>query len=71
MARNSLHWVVFDQAAPGLDLVVVPLYTVDRPENIAMCCGTPASLKTKGTDVLPFPGITGVIRGPPAFRHPR
>jgi len=33
--RNSVPWVVFDQAAMGLDLVVVPLYTSDRPENIA------------------------------------
>ena len=35
MLRNSVHWVVFDQAAMGLDLVTVPLYTSDRPENIA------------------------------------
>jgi len=33
--RNSVSWVVFDQAAMGLDLVTVPLYTSDRPENIA------------------------------------
>ncbi|MEO8008659.1 MAG: long-chain fatty acid--CoA ligase [Betaproteobacteria bacterium] len=35
MLRNSVNWVVFDQAAMGLDLVTVPLYTSDRPENIA------------------------------------
>ncbi|HZP91533.1 MAG TPA: long-chain fatty acid--CoA ligase [Burkholderiales bacterium] len=35
MMRNSVWWVVFDQAAMGLDLVTVPLYTSDRPENIA------------------------------------
>src|SRR5258706_1349877 len=35
MVRNSVNWVVFDQAAMGLDLVTVPLYTSDRPENIA------------------------------------
>lgn len=33
--RNSPEWVVFDQAAQGLSLVVVPLYTDDRPDNIA------------------------------------
>ena len=33
--RNSVPWVVFDQAAMGLDLVTVPLYTSDRPDNIA------------------------------------
>jgi len=35
MLRSSVQWVVFDQAAMGLDLVVVPLYTSDRPDNIA------------------------------------
>jgi len=33
--RNSPEWVMFDQAALGLGLAVVPLYTDDRPENIA------------------------------------
>ncbi len=31
--RNSPQWVMFDQACQGLGLVVVPLYTDDRPEN--------------------------------------
>jgi long-chain acyl-CoA synthetase len=35
MLRNSPEWVIFDQAALGLGLVVVPLYTQDRPENSA------------------------------------
>jgi long-chain acyl-CoA synthetase len=35
MLRNSVAWVVFDQAAMGLGFVVVPLYTQDRPENVA------------------------------------
>ncbi len=33
--RNSRDWVCFDQAALGCGLVTVPLYTDDRPENIA------------------------------------
>ncbi len=33
--RNSLEWVCFDQAALGEGLVTVPLYTEDRPDNIA------------------------------------
>ncbi|MDJ0957294.1 MAG: AMP-dependent synthetase/ligase [Arenicellales bacterium] len=32
--RNCRHWVIFDQAALGLGLVVVPLYVADRPDNI-------------------------------------
>ncbi len=32
--RNSWEWVCFEQAALGLGLVVVPLYTDDRPDNV-------------------------------------
>jgi long-chain acyl-CoA synthetase len=35
MLRNCPYWVMFDQAAMSLGLVVVPLYTVDRPDNLA------------------------------------
>ena len=35
MLRNCPQWVMFDQAAHSLGLVVVPLYTVDRPDNVA------------------------------------
>ena len=35
MLRNCPGWVIFEQAAMSLGLVVVPLYTVDRPDNIA------------------------------------
>ena len=32
--KNGVNWVVFDQAALSLGLVVVPLYTADRADNI-------------------------------------
>ncbi|HEU0188020.1 MAG TPA: long-chain fatty acid--CoA ligase [Gallionellaceae bacterium] len=35
MMRNCPQWVMYEQAALSLGLVVVPLYTVDRPENVA------------------------------------
>jgi long-chain acyl-CoA synthetase len=35
MLRNSLEWAVFDQAALGLGLVIVPLFVNDRPDNFA------------------------------------
>ena len=35
MLRNCPQWMTFDQAAMSLGLVVVPLYTVDRPDNLA------------------------------------
>jgi long-chain acyl-CoA synthetase len=35
LLRNGRDWVIFDQAALGSGLVVVPLYLDDRPENTA------------------------------------
>ncbi|HEV7821304.1 MAG TPA: AMP-binding protein, partial [Burkholderiales bacterium] len=35
MLRNCPEWVIFDQAAMGLGLIVVPLYTQDRCDNVA------------------------------------
>lgn len=37
MMRNCPQWVMFEQSALGLGLVVVPLYTEDRAENAAWC----------------------------------
>lgn len=39
MLRNSPEWVLCDIAALGLGLVVVPLYTQDRPDNVAYMLG--------------------------------
>jgi len=35
MLRNCPQWIMFEQAAMSLGLVVIPLYTVDRPDNVA------------------------------------
>jgi len=35
MLRNCPEWILFEQASMSLGLVVVPLYTVDRPDNVA------------------------------------
>jgi long-chain acyl-CoA synthetase len=35
MLKNCPEWVMFEQAALGLGLVVVPFYTEDRAENVA------------------------------------
>ncbi|HTQ76150.1 MAG TPA: long-chain fatty acid--CoA ligase [Burkholderiales bacterium] len=35
--KNGIHWIAADQAALGLGLVVVPLYSDDNPENVAWC----------------------------------
>jgi long-chain acyl-CoA synthetase len=48
--RNCSQWGIFDQAALGLGLVVVPLYVEDRPENSAYC------LTDSGAKLLVFEG---------------
>ena len=58
MARNSRFWVIFDQAALGLGLVVVPLYTEDRPDNVEYV------LDDAGVKLL-------VIGGQPQWAHLR
>ncbi|MDO8351163.1 MAG: long-chain fatty acid--CoA ligase [Gallionella sp.] len=35
MLRNCPLWIAFEQAAMSLGLVTEPLYTVDRPDNVA------------------------------------
>lgn len=35
MLRNCPQWILFEQAALGLGLVLAPLYTNDRAENVA------------------------------------
>jgi len=37
--RNSIEWVVFDQATLRLGLILVPLYTQDRADNIGYVIG--------------------------------
>lgn len=39
LLRNCPQWVIFEQAALALGLVVVPLYLDDRPENTAYILG--------------------------------
>ncbi len=39
LIANSVEWVCFDQAALALELVVVPLYITDTPDNIAYILG--------------------------------
>ncbi|MHB1951081.1 MAG: AMP-dependent synthetase/ligase [Acidiferrobacteraceae bacterium] len=36
-ARNSIEWLLFEQAALSLDLVVVPLFFNDRADNLGWC----------------------------------
>ena len=39
MHRNSVEWILFEQAALSLGLVVVPIYYKDNPGNVAFILG--------------------------------
>ena len=39
MHRNSVEWILFEQAALSLGLVVVPIYFKDNPGNVAFILG--------------------------------
>lgn len=39
MLRNSVEWVLFEQAALSLGLIVVPIYSQDNPGNAAFILG--------------------------------
>jgi long-chain acyl-CoA synthetase len=60
--RNSKEWVYFDQAALACALVVVPLYTDDRPENVAYI------LRDSAARVLLLQDLTGWERLAPLLR---
>jgi long-chain acyl-CoA synthetase len=61
MLRNSPTWVALDQAAMGLGLVLVPLYTQDRPDNVAYIiqnCGAKLLLFEKPEQWAAFADVT-------------
>ncbi len=66
MMKNCPEWVMFEQAALGLGLVVIPLYTDDRVENAAYVIND-ASVKLLLLDGLhqwrEFAAIRDQIRG--------
>lgn len=57
--RNRFEWAVFEQAALGLGLVVVPLFYNDRADNMAYC------LNDSGTRLLLIedPALWPPLRG--------
>lgn len=69
MLRNSREWVLFDQAAMGLGLVTVPLYTDDRAESAAYI------LKNAGVKLLlvegrhQWQGLLETTSGLPTVEH--
>lgn len=66
---NSPQWVIFDQAALGLGLVVVPLYVDDRPNNTAYIledCGARLLLLVDETHWLT---LAGALAGIPTLER--
>jgi len=66
MLKNSPEWVTYDQAALGLGLVVVPLYTQDRAENVAYIidnAGCKALLIEGGEQWEELSGVKGQLGG--------
>lgn len=61
--RNSPQWVMFEQAAIGLGLVVIPLYTDDRADNIAFI------LEDAGVKLLLLPDAARWRRIAPALEQ--
>jgi long-chain acyl-CoA synthetase len=61
MMRNSVWWVIFDQAAMGLGLVTVPLYTSDRPDNIAYIIQDSGARVLFFEDQEVWEGLSGVM----------
>jgi len=52
LLRNSIEWVIAEQAAMGLGLVIVPLYCDDRPDNIAYILNDSASQMLIANDAM-------------------
>jgi long-chain acyl-CoA synthetase len=66
MLRNCPQWIQFEQAALGLGLVVVPLYTNDRVDNVSYVlqdAGVKALLIEGQQDLNNLSGIASQIGG--------
>ena len=61
LMRNCKEWVQFEQAALGCGLVVVPLYTDDRPDNMAYIINNAGCKVLFLEDEEHWVGIKGVL----------
>ncbi len=52
LMRNGVDWVVAEQAAMGLGLIIVPLYCDDRPDNIAYILNDSATQMLIANDAM-------------------
>jgi len=52
LLRNGVDWVIAEQAAMGMGMVIVPLYCDDRPENIAFILNDSATQMLIANDAM-------------------
>lgn len=52
LLKNGVDWVVAEQAAMGMGMVIVPLYCDDRPENIAFILNDSATQMLIANDAM-------------------
>lgn len=65
--RNCKEWVVFDQAAVGLGLVVVPLYPDDSPDNMSYILGDAAAKLLLVPDLARWNRLAPAVASCPAL----
>jgi len=68
LLRNSAEWVIADQAALGLGLVVVPLYCDDRPDNIAYILDDSATTMLVANDAM-WRRVASACSEVPSLQH--
>ena len=69
MLKNSLEWVVFDQAALALGLVTVPLYCDDRPESAAYILQHCEAKLLVVEGRFQFTKLTQIVTGAPCLQR--
>ncbi len=60
--HNRVEWVMFDQAALSLDLVTVPLYFDDRPDNMAWCLNDSGARLLLLEDAMLWPRLRDQVK---------
>lgn len=66
--KNCREWVMFEQAALGLGLIVVPLYIDDRPDNVAFIVDDAAIKLLLLEDVRRWKQLAPALQGRPSLQ---
>lgn len=66
--KNCREWVMFEQAALGLGLIVVPLYIDDRPDNVSFIVDDAAIKLLLLEDVRRWKQLAPALQGKPSLQ---